>query len=144
MGDASLACPWGDAGVGPDPSAHVSHTLCCRLQAYPITTNPSVATGDGMAMAHRAHAAMANMEFVQFHPTAFCAPALTRQPLNGRAFLISEAVRGEGGRLYNRAGHRWVSATVLQDLRHKQLGLGWCRCRWRCSVSEVYHGTIHW
>ena len=61
-----------------------------------------------MAMAHRAQAAMANMEFVQFHPTAFCAPALTGRPLEGRAFLISEAVRGEGGRLYNLSGHRWV------------------------------------
>ena len=80
------------------------------LQAYPITTNPGVATGDGMAMAHRARAAMANMEFVQFHPTAFCAPALTGKPLVGRSFLISEAVRGEGGRLYNLAGHRWVTS----------------------------------
>ena len=62
-----------------------------------------------MAMAHRAQAAMANMEFVQFHPTAFCAPALTGEPLDGRAFLISEAVRGEGGRLYNLAGQRWGS-----------------------------------
>ena len=61
-----------------------------------------------MAMAHRAQAAMANMEFVQFHPTAFCAPALTGRPLEGRAFLISEAVRGEGGRLYNLSGYRWV------------------------------------
>ncbi len=71
-----------------------------------------------MAMAHRARATMANMEFVQFHPTAFCAPALTGKPLDGRAFLISEAVRGEGGRLYNLAGHRWMPATLLEDLKH--------------------------
>ena len=66
-----------------------------------------------MAMAHRAQAAMANMEFVQFHPTAFCAQALTGQLVGGRAFLISEAVRGEGGRLYNLAGQRWGSEQSL-------------------------------
>ena len=66
-----------------------------------------------MAMAHRAQAAMANMEFVQFHPTAFCAQALTGQPVDGRAFLISEAVRGEGGRLYNLAGQRWDFEQLL-------------------------------
>jgi hypothetical protein len=75
-------------------------------QVYPITTNPSVATGDGMAMAYRAEAAVANMEFVQFHPTAFCAQAVTGRPAAGHAFLISEALRGEGGRLYNLAGRR--------------------------------------
>ena len=60
-------------------------------------------------MAHRARAAMANMEFVQFHPTAFCAPAVGNGEAatsGGRSFLISEAVRGEGGRLYNLAGER--------------------------------------
>ena len=75
---------------------------------YPITTNPGVATGDGMAMAARGSAAIANMEFVQFHPTAFCAPAATNgaPAPGGRSFLISEAVRGEGGRLFNLAGKR--------------------------------------
>ncbi|BDA46936.1 L-aspartate oxidase [Coccomyxa sp. Obi] len=77
-------------------------------QVYPNTTNPSVATGDGMAMAYRAKATVANMEFVQFHPTAFCASAATGKPSLGRTFLISEAVRGEGGRLYNLAGHRFM------------------------------------
>lgn len=82
---------------------------CCDAQVYPNTTNPSVATGDGMAMAHRARATVGNMEFVQFHPTAFCASAVTGKPSQGRTFLISEALRGEGGRLYNLAGHRCVS-----------------------------------
>lgn len=76
-------------------------------QVYPLTTNPGVSTGDGIAMAYRARAAVANMEFVQFHPTALYDPAGTA--CAGRAFLISEAVRGEGGRLYNLAGERFMA-----------------------------------
>jgi L-aspartate oxidase len=72
-------------------------------QLYPFTTNPAVATGDGIAIACRAGAAVGNMEFIQFHPTALAAP-----PTDGHAFLITEAVRGEGGRLYNLAGERFM------------------------------------
>jgi hypothetical protein len=76
----------------------------CILQVFPHTTNPAVATGDGMAMAHRAKAALANMEFVQFHPTSLYNPSKA----GGRSFLISEAVRGEGGMLFNHAGDRFM------------------------------------
>ena len=71
-------------------------------QLYRFTTNPLVATGDGYAIAHRAGAHLADMEFVQFHPTALETP---ENPLA----LISEAVRGEGAVLVNDRGRRFMS-----------------------------------
>ncbi len=70
-------------------------------QLYERTTNPAVATGDGMAMAWRAGAALVDMEFVQFHPTA-----LFRE--GAPQFLLSEAMRGEGGMLKNSSGRRFM------------------------------------
>jgi L-aspartate oxidase len=70
-------------------------------QVYRFTTNPTVATGDGYAIAHRAGARLADMEFVQFHPTALDTP---ENPL----ILISEAVRGEGAVLLNSDGMRFM------------------------------------
>lgn len=77
---------------------------------YPSTTNPPVATGDGMAMAHRAQAVISNMEFVQFHPTALADEGLPIKPIKARenAFLITEAVRGDGGILYNLDWERFM------------------------------------
>jgi L-aspartate oxidase len=70
---------------------------------YKVTTNPPVLTGDGMAMAYRAGANLMDMEFVQFHPTAFA-----KGPNNPK-FLISEAVRGEGAILLNVHNERFMT-----------------------------------
>ena len=75
-------------------------------QVYRLSTNPSVATGDGIAAAMRVGANLSNIEFIQFHPTG-----LWSEKNGGRVFLISEAVRGEGGLLVNSDGVRFMQDT---------------------------------
>lgn len=72
-------------------------------QVYRTTTNPAIATGDGVAMVYRAKGRIENMEFIQFHPTALYEPGV-----RGQSFLITEAVRGDGGILRNQKGEAFM------------------------------------
>ena len=102
--------------VAADPSGAV-HEVAARHvllatggcgQLYAVTTNPTEATGDGLAMAIRAGAAVADLEFQQFHPTALHHPAMPRP-------LLSEALRGHGALLRDAAGERFVDELLSRD-----------------------------
>jgi L-aspartate oxidase len=101
----------GDAAGGRETTVLARATLLATGgagQVFAETTNPAVATGDGIAMGLRAGAALLDMEFVQFHPTALALPGAPR-------FLVSEAVRGEGAYLRNGAGRRFTEELAPRD-----------------------------
>jgi L-aspartate oxidase len=91
-------------GDGASGRVKASRTLLATGgagQVFRETTNPSIATGDGIAMAAHAGARLADLEFIQFHPTVMSVPGKPR-------FLLSEALRGEGARLVNDTGERFM------------------------------------
>jgi L-aspartate oxidase len=107
-----LALPPGAApGSEPVPvrARHVVLATGGVGQLFAVTTNPPEATGDGVAMALRAGVAVADVEFVQFHPTALAHPAMPRP-------LLSEALRGHGALLRDGAGERFVDELAPRDV----------------------------
>jgi L-aspartate oxidase len=107
-------------------------------QLYRYTTNPEVATGDGMAAAYRSGAELMDMEFVQFHPTVLAIPGAPR-------FLISEAVRGEGAKLRNVKGERFMlSYHQMQELAPRDVvSRAIVREMIRTQVEYVYLDITH-
>src|SRR5439155_3654105 len=97
--------------TGDGEEVRAAHTLLAcggAGQLFSVTTNPAQATGDGIAMALRAGVAVADVEFMQFHPTALHHPAMPRP-------LLSEALRGHGALIRDAHGERFVDELLPRD-----------------------------